>query len=438
MNPSSQQKLTVALLVLAAGVFTVRGPMRAYRYRNAWVDFAVPYVEARCWLQGLNPYDQNAHVAEWQRTGGYGLDALGGPGAAATPYFPAVLPLLAPLALLPWTAARVLWMAVSCALILLLAAGASTLRGSTGRSQKLLILALVLLAPASHTLLWTGNLTLVSVVCCLAGYHWNEQRNRPLLAGIMVALCTAAKPQIGAWVLLFYLLSRNWKLLASALATVGVLTAAFWVWLLAHGASWVRPYLAMSHHYLGPGLATDFAATNNRRFNLLNVQVILGTFFDNRDLANLLGLVLVMALLAAWGLCFAKARTQEERLLAFGTLLTLGILPVYHRIYDTILLLIPAVWTLSRFAPPWRTLVGALRILLALFLVPTGSALVAAVAANRIPPSIAGAWWWNSFIMPHQNWLLVAISIGLLLALRKLTLARARPTPENMTGRGPS
>jgi hypothetical protein len=40
--------------------------------------------------------------------------------------------------------------------------------------------------------------------------------------------------------------------------------------------------------------------------------------------------------------------------------------------------------------------------------------------------------------MPHQNWLLVAISIGLLLALRKLTLARARPTPENMTGRGPS
>jgi hypothetical protein len=118
----------------------------------------------------------------------------------------------------------------------------------------------------------------------------------------------------------------------------------------------------------------------------------------------------------------------EGRLLAFGTLLVLSILPVYHRIYDTLLLLVPVVWLLGNFAPPWRTLVGTLRILMALFLLPSGSALIAAVDANRIPQPIQREWWWNSFVMPHQIWLLLAISVGLLLSLRKLTLSEQQPT----------
>ena len=424
MGIFTRRKLTIAFLIVAAGVFTVRGPVRAYWYRNAWVDFAGPYVEARCWLKGINPYDRDAYSAEWRATGGYGMESLGGSGASATPYAPAFLPLMVPLAILPWTAARVLWIAISFALLLLLAHCASRIRGPTTLDMQLSIIALVFMAPASHTLLWTGNMTLVSVVCCVAGYYWAEQRHGTILAGIMAALCTAAKPQIGVWVLLFYLVSRNWKLLASALTTLGVLTVLFWVWMLRHNASWVQSYLAMTHNFLRPGLNTDFTIANSRRFNLLNVQVILSTFVHDRNLSNRLGMMLVLGMLAIWLFYFTKVRTQEERLLAFGTLLVLSILPVYHRVYDTLLLLVPAVWVLGNFAPPWRKWVGSLRVLLACFLLPSGSVLVAAVEENRIPQSISRAWWWNSLVMPHQIWLLLAISVGLLLCLRKLVLSK--------------
>src|SRR5208283_169768 len=122
------------------------------------------------------------------------------------------------------------------------------------------------------------------------------------------------------------------------------------------------------------------------------------------------------------------------RLLAFGTLLVLSILPFYHRVYDTLLLVLPAIWVLGNFAPPWRTLVGTLRILLACFLLPSGSALVAAVEENRIPQSIAREWWWNSLVMPHQIWLLLAISVGLLLSLRKLTLSTQQKVAKEIAG----
>ena len=418
MDLFSRRRLTIAFLVMAAGLCIVRGPVRAYHYRNAWVDFAGPYVEARCWLKGSNPYNAGEYLTEWRATGGYGLDVLGGSGAASTPYAPALLPLVAPLALLSWTTARAVWIAISCALVLLLAGCASKIRLPSALGEKPIIFAIVLIAPATHTLIWTGNMTLMSAVCGVAGYYMLEQRNSSIAAGLMVALCAAAKPQIGVWVLFFYLVAREWKLLASALATIGILTAVFWVRLLEHGTSWMRSYFAMTHNYLGPGMNTDFAAAGIQRFNLLNVQVILSTFINNRSLSNRLGIALVTGMLTLWLFYFTKVKTQEGRLLAFGTLLTLSILPFYHRIYDTILLLVPAVWALSTFTRPWRTLAGILRILLACFLLPTGSALVSAVETNRIPQPILKEWWWNSFIMPHQVWLLLAVSGSLLLAMR--------------------
>ena len=161
MDLFSRRNLTIALLVMAAGLFTVRGPVRAYTYRNAWVDFAGPYVEARSWLKGTNPYNSDQYLTEWRATGGYGLDELGGPGASATPYVPALLPLMAPLALLSWTTSRVLWIAISCALVFLLAGCASKIRRTATWDEKALIFAIVLMAPATHTLIWTGNTTLV-------------------------------------------------------------------------------------------------------------------------------------------------------------------------------------------------------------------------------------------------------------------------------------
>ena len=257
-----------------------------------------------------------------------------------------------------------------------------------------------------------------------------EEKNWPVGAGIMVALSVAAKPQIGVWVLLFYLVARKWKLIASAVATLGFLTGIFWVWLLRSGSSWVEAYLTMTRSYLGPGMNTDFAAANIQRFNLLNVQVILSAIIKGRDLSNWLGIMLVTGMLVIWLFFFTKVRTQEGRLLAFGTLLTLSILPFYHRVYDTLLLLIPAIWALGSFAPSWRILVRTLRILLACFLLPTGSALVAAVLAKRIPQPMTREWWWNVFVMPHQIWLLLAISAGLLLALKKLISSRQQVPAE--------
>ena len=59
-------KLVVAVLLLAsAGEFMLRGPVRLLRHGTTWNDFLSPYIQAKAWRYGNDPYSPQSLIAFW-------------------------------------------------------------------------------------------------------------------------------------------------------------------------------------------------------------------------------------------------------------------------------------------------------------------------------------------------------------------------------------
>jgi hypothetical protein len=49
--------------------------------------------------------------------------------------------------------------------------------------------------------------------------------------------------------------------------------------------------------------------------------------------------------------------------------------------------------------------------LLTLFLIPGGTLLETMQISERIPASLSQHWWWEAFVMAHQVWALLILSV---------------------------
>ncbi len=89
----------------------------------------------------------------------------------------------------------------------------------------------------------------------------------------------------------------------------------------------------------------------------MNLQVVLSRIKDDRAFYNLLTWLVCGPLLLAWGLISLRARSSPANLLlGLAAVAPLSLLPVYHRYYDTklLLLVIPACAVLWASRRPMR------------------------------------------------------------------------------------
>jgi hypothetical protein len=90
-----------------------------------------------------------------------------------------------------------------------------------------------------------------------------------------------------------------------------------------------------------------------------------------------------------------------------------SLLPVYHRFYDAALLVLPLCWVFVSFRK--ARMLGSLSLMLVLpFLIPGGTILDSMERSGRIPPTLAGRWWWEVIVVPHQVWMLFFLAVLLL------------------------
>ena len=108
---------------------------------------------------------------------------------------------------------------------------------------------------------------------------------------------------------------------------------------------------------------------------------------------------------------------MENELLQLSTLGVLSLLPVYHRFYDAFLLIFPLAWGVTAISGQVKKLAKTTLLLLLVFLVPGGSALEQLQQTTRLG-RLQHSWWWVQFVMPHQIWVLLLLSLVLLLAMR--------------------
>lgn len=193
--------------------FVARGPWRAIHDSG---DFAIVFSAARCWLHGMNPYAP-ADLAVAAQSAGLPVT----PAYFVTNpslYFPPAFVLLSPLALLPWTIAKALWLAC----LLALSAWSIVVLARMAKGWELALASFLLAFAPLHTGLAKGQPSvLVCGLICLGMFT-----PQPYAAGLLLGLAACIKPQLAIGFLLLAVGLRQYRkvLMACAvgLAATGV------------------------------------------------------------------------------------------------------------------------------------------------------------------------------------------------------------------------
>jgi Glycosyltransferase family 87 len=417
-DPSPRSRtLRVALwiLILLAGTeFLLRGPGRYLPGPGNWNDLSQNYTAARLWLKGQSPADPKNFVALWRQQGHARLDVddirthlsppLGG------------LVVLAPVAALPWRAAKITWLGI---LLFSFAATVYALASTSGfrwnENRTLAFLAACLALAPFQTGIASGNTSILVIGLCAIAI-WAARANSDIAAGILFGVACAVKPQLGAFLVLYYLVRQRWKLFSTAVGCTLALNLVAVAYLQLRGAPWVQDYLHNIRGFVTSNHIDDFTSANPSRFTLINLQVPFFSITGASSSANVLALAVVTVLVLVWIYWVIRKNGQPE-LLGLGAISALALLPVYHRFYDAGLLAVPLCWCIAGAMGPIKSIARLALVLMAPFAVPGTAFLQQLAVHGHVSDAVTNSWLWNVIVMPHQTWLLLLLFLVLLYGL---------------------
>lgn len=423
-KPSASRSLMVILwimLLAAAAEFVVRGPVRFLRIPVEWNDLSQNYAASKLWLNGQNPSDPRSFVALWKHESGSRLELTDVRTHLAPPLGGLVV--MAPIAAFPWKIAKILWVVV----LLVSFAGtvwALALAGGLQRNEPgtlAFIAACLALAPF-QTGIASGNQTILVIGLC-APAIWVASRRHDVAAGVLFGVACSLKPQIGAFLVLYYLVRRRWQLFGTAVSTTVGLTFVAALYLRIRGVSWLQDYLHNVRGFVASNHIDDFSSANPGRFTLINLQVPFFSMTGQTSSANLLAFAVGGALVCAWIYWVARGKRQVPELLSLGAIAIIGLLPVYHRFYDAALLVLPLCWCVTHAVGKDRAIAKGTLLLMTPFLVPGAAFLEQFAAHGHASDSITHSWWWNCLVMPHETWALLLICLILLYGIQRELLS---------------
>jgi glycosyl transferase family 87 len=420
--------LAVICCALAAE-FVARGPVRAIRSATEFSDFLSLYVQTRAWISGNDPYNPVVIARLWPKEASrftfLSPESIDGTLAARhglpSPYPPTSFFLLVPVCVLPWPVAAFLWVAVTgLSFVSILR---STVRVTRRDGQTVpfavIVLAAIALAPF-HTAIALSNMIVTVFAIALRGIVDFEER-RDLRAGILLAISFVLKPTIALPFLLYLLLRRGGRtLIISTLSVLGLTTIA-WARMSIAGVHWLPSYLLNMRRMFEAGAINDFSFANPSRFDLVNLQVVLGQLLCDRGLTQLAAVACWVGLLVLWYSLRSRNQMVQEPLLDLAVLVTASLLPFYHRFYDASLLLIPIAWALTELAGPRRREAVGILVLASPFLVPGTAVIQSFAATGSFSHGQSSPWWWELFILSHQVWLTLLICTTLIGAQWKIS-----------------
>jgi len=199
------------------------------------------------------------------------------------------------------------------------------------------------------------------------------------------------------------------------------------------GIHWTQDFIANIRFGSVKNFVDDFTTANPIRFMLINLQVPFYSFTHDRQAANMMALSLGAALVAVWIVFVLRAQARNSPLLSLATIAVIGLLPLYHRLYDAAVLAIPLCWCLTQTSNRMQKVAISSLLLMAPFLLPGTALLQEAVRQGRIPETWTHTWWWDRVVMPHQTWLLLLLSVTLLYGM--ILQARSTMSGDNILPR---
>jgi hypothetical protein len=311
----------------------------------AMIDFRAMYYPARCLMQHCDPYTESEVLRIARAQGGeVPTDAARSSHFARYLYLPTTFSLTVPFAMMPWGLSHTVWMALTG--IGLILAAFLMWKSGTDYSPVLSGLLLGFFLANSELLMVVGNIAGIAIVLCVVA-AWCFLRDRFVLAGIFcLAISLAVKPHDSGLVWLYFLLaggtSRK-RAVQTLVAMIAVsLPGVLWTWHIA--PDWVqelRSNLLTDAVHSGradPGLAS---MGWHGLSMMVNLQTIFSAYWKDPHVYNMASYLVCGPLLLVWIIAAARSRFSTARAwLALAAIAALTMLPVYHRQYDTKLLLL--------------------------------------------------------------------------------------------------
>lgn len=407
--------LFAVFLLLAASIeFVSRGPVRFLRLGYQWSDISQVYISSQAWTRGLSPYSSDNFVALCRQATGTS------PGASDirthSTYPLTTLVIVSPLAALPWPLAHVLWASVLGVIPVLLIWAMATLGRLSNRRITCLFAGLILALAPLHTGVAVGNVS-IPAIAISAFAVWAGSVRKDIAAGLLLGVATCLKPQLCICFVLYYALRKRWQIvlfsagLTAAVLVVGVLR------LEISGAHWLSDFLHNARQFVVDNPTVDFSEKDPIRFTLIDLQVLIYSLSGSIAKARVGALLVSVALLSGWFWLGFKSDRRPPELLTLSTLVVLNLFPVYHRNYDATVLVFPICWFLSTPECLPKKIAGTGFLLVMLFALPGAVLLQQLARAGRISSRIVKSGWWNTFVMPHETWALLFLSILLLYAM---------------------
>jgi hypothetical protein len=455
---SSRRSLWLARLavLLGAAEFLVRA---LGRVGTNWLsDLAAPYTSSTLWLAGANPYNPFKFLSTWQARGGPNLGLSDWVSGTHSVYPPPTLLLMTPLALLRWSSAVYVFVLIglafyAAAIYGLLRVGwpqHNRFADLVKEPMALLFVAVALGFAPVHTAFHSLNIVLIAscaailaIVTSVGGGVLASQSDavsdapaKPqslsvsksaILIGCCVTAAILLKPTTGVFLLPWLLYTRRWRLIAAILFSCGVITALSLAPLVAHqGVSWLTDYRDNVSFLFTHGGNADVSPQNTENTDRIDLQLVVFALVANRTFASasaaLVYLVLLFLFLkrasSSKSIAFSEAgnRPFGLPLLVAAGCLSLGLLPSYTRMYAAIVLLPLILWCFTHLqfsSARW------LLLLLSDFLLNTSAIVRKLGEADGIIARSPRLW--DLTLGGHTCWILLAIGILLLWAVRQQT-----------------
>ncbi len=402
----------VLLLLVASVWFCYRGPARALH--GGGFDFQAPYVSSVRFAHGLDPYATSDYEASW-RSIGSSTGMTRSSWFQRSVYPPTTFPWMLPLAMLSWKHSLVLLELISVLLYAhVLYLLSHEIEGGWESWRRVGFLAFGLALSPVQTGLSVGNPSILVFLLCIYSLLWSRTGSArgPWGSGILLGLSLCLKPTVGLVLLGYLLLARKWKPIFVG-AGVAAVTGVFALAWMRRFPGWLQEYRGNVAWLFGPTGSNSFTATNGNRFDILNLQVPFYELTRSNLGANILSWALVLVLFCGWLALVRRNPLLQERWETIGSLLLMGLLPIYERNYNAGFVVIAILWGFQRFG----TRLGKLLLLIGTILLFPGEALLRNLG-HRWPLLARPSFFMDFVVFPQLTWALLGIIVVLLWGMK--------------------
>jgi hypothetical protein len=335
-----KHRLGWTILLLVCALFALRG------FRNAEIvfhsrDFKPVYSGAACLVSHCNPYDNVDLQRQFVARGGDLSDPI-----PFTPHYlgypPDALFYIIPFTFLSWHAAHLLWLLTIIVVFLLgtIAMGDLCIPYSplipVGAMAFMLLSSMLPISLAQPTALVMG-LLMIAV--------WSFVRQRYVAAGVFCfAMSFIFKPHMGALILLYFLLAnasyrrRAWQVIA--LTVLLAVPGLVWATVMPESHHWTHDLSVSLKAVASNGKFSDPSPKNPEASQLVNLQSVFAAVKDEPGFYNDATYLTWLPLFLLWIYAVLNLKDGDRKdFLCLATIAALDMLPIYHRLYDTRLLL---------------------------------------------------------------------------------------------------